>query len=47
MTAKPKEQPTKHSDAASRKPDWTADATLAEIIRRILAVGEPQKITIL
>ena len=46
MTVKTSERPTKRSDAAARKPDWTADATLAEIIRRILAVGEPQKIVI-
>ena len=46
MTAKPSEQPREHTDAAPRKPDWTADATLAEIIRRILAVGEPQKIVL-
>ena len=29
-----------------RRPDWAADATLAEIMRRILAAGEPQKIVL-
>ena len=36
----------KRSGAAVRRPDWAADATLAEIIRRILAAGEPQKIVL-
>ena len=28
------------------RPDWAADGTLAEIMRRILAAGEPQKIVL-
>ena len=46
MTVTTSERPTKRSGAAARRPDWTADATLAEMIRRILAVGEPQKIVL-
>ena len=46
MTVTTSERPTKRSGAATRRPDWTADATLAEMIRRILAVGEPQKIVL-
>ena len=46
MTVTRSERPTKRSGAAARRPDWTADATLAEMIRRILAVGEPQKIVL-
>lgn len=46
MTVMTNERPTKHSGAAARRPDWTADAALAEMIRRILAVGDPQKIVL-
>lgn len=46
MTVTTSERPTKRSGVAARRPDWTADATLAEMIRRILAVGEPQKIVL-
>ena len=46
MTITTSERPMKRSGAAARRPDWTADATLAEMIRRILAVGEPQKIVL-
>ena len=46
MTVTTSERPKKRSGAAARRPDWTADATLAEMIRRILAVGEPQKIVL-
>ena len=41
-----RERPTKRSGATARRPDWTTDATLAEMIRRILAVGTPQKIVL-
>ncbi len=46
MTVMINERTTKRSRAAARKPDWTADAALAEMIRRILAVGDPQKIVL-
>ena len=46
MSATIGERSRKRSGAAVRRPDWAADATLAEIIRRILAAGEPQKIVL-
>ena len=46
MSATTGERSRKRSGAAARRPDWAADATLAEIIRRILAAGEPQKIVL-
>ena len=46
MSATIGERSMKRSGAAVRRPDWAADATLAEIIRRILAAGEPQKIVL-
>jgi predicted nucleotidyltransferase len=46
MSATTGERSRKRSGAAVRTPDWAADATLAEIIRRILAAGEPQKIVL-
>jgi len=46
MSATTGERSTKRSGGAARRPDWAADATLAEIIRRILAAGEPQKIVL-
>ena len=46
MSATTGERSRKRSGAAVRRPDWAADATLAEIIRRILAAGEPQKIVL-
>ena len=46
MSATTGERARKRSGAAVRRPDWAADATLAEIIRRILAAGEPQKIVL-
>ncbi len=46
MTVTRSKRSPKHGDAAARRPDWAADATLAEMIRRILAAGEPQKIVL-
>ena len=46
MSATTGDRSRKRSGAAVRRPDWAADATLAEIIRRILAAGEPQKIVL-
>jgi len=46
MSATTGERSRKRSGGAARRPDWAADATLAEIIRRILAAGEPQKIVL-
>ena len=46
MRVTTRERPAKHSDAASQGPNWAADATLTEIIRRILATGEPQEIVL-
>ena len=40
------ERSRQRSGAAAHRPDWAADATLAQIIRRILAAGEPQKIVL-
>jgi uncharacterized protein len=50
MTDRTRERPTKpparRGGATPRRPDWTTDDTLAEMIRRILAVGTPQKIVL-
>ena len=46
MSATAGERSRKRSGAAVRRPDWAADDILAEIIRRILAAGEPQKIVL-
>jgi predicted nucleotidyltransferase len=46
MSATTGERSRKRSGVAARRSDWAADATLAEIIRRILAAGEPQKIVL-
>lgn len=46
MTVTRSKRSPKHGDAPARRRDWAADATLAEMIRRILAAGEPQKIVL-
>lgn len=45
MTNLTREHSTKQG-AAARKGDWAADTILLEMVRRILAVGTPQKIVL-
>lgn len=46
QTERSTKPPAKRSGAAARRPDWTTDDTLAEMIRRILAIGTPHKIVL-
>lgn len=43
---RPAKPPARRGGATARRSDWTTDDTLAEMIRRILAVGTPQKIVL-
>lgn len=45
MTNLTREHSTKQG-AATRRKDWATDAVLLEMVRRILAVGTPQKIVL-
>jgi len=46
MTVTTREQPVKRSEAPTRGPAWANDATLVEIVRRILASGNPHKVVL-
>lgn len=46
MTITTREQPAKRSNALTHGLAWANDATLVEIVRRILASGNPQKIVL-
>ena len=46
MSVTTRERPRRAGVTAARRADWAADAILAEMVRRILATGQPQKIVL-